>query len=79
MECVKVIEDQLIRHILPASDIAGIIVEPVQGEGGYVVPPQKFIDELQAVAAKYGIPIIWDEVQSAWAAPGRCLPSNISV
>lgn len=69
-ECVKVIEDQLIRHILPADDIAGIIVEPVQGEGGYVVPPQKFIDELQTVAAKYNIPIIWDEVQTGMGRTG---------
>ncbi len=71
VECVKVIEDQLIRHILPADDIAGIIVEPVQGEGGYVVPPQKFIDELQAVAARYGIPIIWDEVQAGMGRTGK--------
>jgi len=71
VECVKVIEDQLIRHILPADDIAGIIVEPVQGEGGYVVPPQKFIDELQTVASKYGIPIIWDEVQAGMGRTGK--------
>lgn len=71
VECVKVIEDQLIRHILPADDIAGIIVEPVQGEGGYVVPPQKFVDELQAVAAKYSIPLIWDEVQAGMGRTGR--------
>lgn len=71
VECAKVIEDQLIRHILPADDIAGIIVEPVQGEGGYVVPPQKFIDEIQTVAAKHNIPIIWDEVQAGMGRTGK--------
>jgi 4-aminobutyrate aminotransferase len=71
VECVKVIEDQLIRHILPANEIAGLIVEPVQGEGGYVVPPQKFIDEIQAVAAKYKFPIIWDEVQAGMGRTGK--------
>ena len=71
VECVKVIEDQLIRHIMPAEDIAGIIVEPVQGEGGYVVPPQKFVDELQTVAARYGIPILWDEVQAGMGRTGK--------
>jgi 4-aminobutyrate aminotransferase len=71
VECVKVIEDQLIRHILPASEIAGIIAEPIQGEGGYVVPPQKFVDELQSVAAKYKIPIIWDEVQAGMGRTGK--------
>jgi 4-aminobutyrate aminotransferase len=71
VECVKVIEDQLIRHILPADDIAGIIVEPVQGEGGYVAPPQKFIDELQTVAARHKIPLIWDEVQTGMGRTGK--------
>jgi 4-aminobutyrate aminotransferase len=71
VECVKVIEDQLIRHILPADDIAGIIVEPVQGEGGYVVPPQKFVDELRSVASRYQIPIIWDEVQAGMGRTGK--------
>lgn len=71
VECVRAIEDQLIRHIMPADDIAGIIVEPVQGEGGYVVPPQKFIDELQAVAARHKIPIIWDEVQAGMGRTGK--------
>jgi 4-aminobutyrate aminotransferase len=71
VECVKVIEDQLIRHILPAEDIAGIIVEPVQGEGGYVVPPQKFVDELRSVAQRYQIPIIWDEVQAGMGRTGK--------
>lgn len=71
VECVKVIEDQLIRHILPADDIAGIIVEPVQGEGGYIVPPQKFVDELRSVAQRYQIPIIWDEVQAGMGRTGK--------
>ena len=48
VECVKAIEDTLFRQTLPAEEVAAIVVEPVQGEGGYVVPPQKFFDELQA-------------------------------
>lgn len=71
VECVRVIEEQLIRHILPADDIAGIVVEPVQGEGGYVVPPQKFVDELLAIGAKYRIPVIWDEVQTGMGRTGK--------
>src|SRR3954454_14793293 len=42
VECVKQIEDVVLRHLVPAEEIAAIVVEPVQGEGGYIVPPQKF-------------------------------------
>ena len=70
-ECVKVIEDQLFKTILPAEEVAAIVVEPVQGEGGYVVPPQKFFDELSAVARKYGILLIFDEVQSGMGRTGK--------
>jgi 4-aminobutyrate aminotransferase len=76
VECVKVIEEQLLRHILPAEEVAAIVVEPIQGEGGYVVPPQKFIDELQAVAQRHGILIIADEVQSGMGRTGRMFASE---
>ncbi len=76
VECVKVIEDQLTRHILPAEEIAAIVLEPVQGEGGYVVPPQKFFDELQRVATKLGIAIIADEVQSGMGRTGKMWASS---
>ena len=45
VECVKVIEDQLFKTILPAEEVAAIVVEPIQGEGGYLVPPAKFHEE----------------------------------
>ena len=51
VECVKHIEDTLLKTIAPAEETAAIVVEPVQGEGGYVVPPQKFFDELARVAS----------------------------
>ena len=47
VECVKVIEDQLFKTILPAEEVAAIVVEPIQGEGGYLVPPAKFHQELR--------------------------------
>jgi 4-aminobutyrate aminotransferase len=70
-ECVKVIEDQLFKTILPADEVAAIVVEPMQGEGGYVVPPQKFFDELNRVSKKYGILLIFDEVQSGMGRTGK--------
>lgn len=71
VECVKVIEEQLFKTILPAREVAGIVVEPVQGEGGYVTPPQKFFDELAGVARRHCILLIFDEVQSGMGRTGR--------
>ncbi len=50
---------------------AGIIVEPVQGEGGYIVPPQDFLPGLREIADKYQIPLICDEVQSGFGRTGK--------
>jgi 4-aminobutyrate aminotransferase len=71
VECVKVIEDQLFRHTVPAEEVAAIVFEPVQGEGGYVVPPKKFLDELRRLADKHGILLVFDEVQSGMGRTGK--------
>jgi 4-aminobutyrate aminotransferase len=71
VECVKAIEDTLFRHTLPAEEVAAIVVEPVQGEGGYVVPPQKFFDELRRLADKHGILLIFDEIQCGMGRTGK--------
>ena len=59
------------RHIAPPGEIAAIFVEPVQGEGGYIVPPQKFIDELQALARRHKILLVFDEIQSGMGRTGK--------
>jgi 4-aminobutyrate aminotransferase len=71
VDCVKVLEDQLFKTTVPAEEVAAIFVEAVQGEGGYVVPPQKFIDELQEVAHRHGILVVFDEVQSGMGRTGK--------
>ena len=76
VECVKILEDQIFRTILPAGEVAAIVVEPVQGEGGYVVPPRKFFDELRRVADKHGILIIADEVQAGMGRTGKMWASE---
>ncbi len=65
------IEEQLVKTIPPADEVAAIVVEPVQGEGGYVVPPQKFFDELARMAKRYGMLLIFDEVQSGMGRTGK--------
>jgi 4-aminobutyrate aminotransferase len=71
VECVKVLEETLFKTILPPDEVAAIFVEPIQGEGGYVVPPQKFFDELQAVARRHNIFLVCDEVQSGMGRTGK--------
>ena len=71
VECVKHIEDVLLKTIAPAEETAAIVVEPVQGEGGYIVPPKKFFDELARVAQHNGILLVCDEVQSGMGRTGK--------
>ena len=76
VECVKVIEDRLFKTTVPAEEVAAIVVEPVQGEGGYIVPPKKFFDELHTVAEKHGILLVFDEVQSGMGRTGKMWAAN---
>ncbi len=76
VECVQAIETELFRTTVPAQEVAAIFVEPVQGEGGYVVPPRKFFDELRSLADKHGILIVADEVQSGMGRTGKMFASE---
>jgi 4-aminobutyrate aminotransferase len=76
VECVNAIETELFRTTVPPEEVAAIFVEPVQGEGGYVVPPQKFFDELRRLAVKYGILLVADEVQSGMGRTGKMFASQ---
>jgi len=76
VECVAVLEDQLFKTVLPPEEVAGIVVEPIQGEGGYVVPPAKFHQELRRIADRYGILLIHDEVQSGMGRTGKMFASE---
>jgi 4-aminobutyrate aminotransferase/(S)-3-amino-2-methylpropionate transaminase len=67
---IAAIEDHFRRHADP-SQIAAVIVEPVLGEGGFVVPPRDFLRELHRLCARHGILFIADEVQTAFGRTGR--------
>ena len=69
--CVRWVEDTLFRTTVPPEEVAAIFVEPIQGEGGYIVPPPEFHREFQAIARKYGILYVADEVQSGMGRTGR--------
>ncbi len=68
---VRYIEEEILGRILPPDEVAGILVEPIQGEGGYVVPPPGFFPALRALCDKYGILLIVDEVQSGMGRTGK--------
>src|SRR5271156_6154288 len=71
VSCVRFIEDELFRTILPAEEVAAIVVEPIQGEGGYLVPPPAFLQELRRLADRHGILLIFDEVQCGMGRTGK--------
>jgi 4-aminobutyrate aminotransferase len=71
VECARAIEEQLFKTILPAKETAAIVIEPVQGEAGYIVPPRKFFDELAEIARRHGILLVFDEVQSGMGRTGK--------
>lgn len=71
VQCVRNIENLLFRTTVAADEVAAIFVEPIQGEGGYIVPPQAFFDELQELARKYGILLVFDEIQSGMGRTGK--------
>lgn len=68
---VRYIEEQVLGHLLPAEDVAGVLVEPIQGEGGYVVPSPGFFPALRAFCDRHKILLIVDEVQSGIGRTGK--------
>jgi len=70
LECLQAIEERF-RTTTPPEEVAGIVIEPVQGEGGYVVPPAKFLEGLQRLARQHGIYLIVDEVQTGMGRTGK--------
>ena len=69
--CVDFIDEYVLQKYIPPEDTAAILVEPVQGEGGYVVPPPEYHQRLKKLADKYGLLFIDDEVQSGMGRTGK--------
>jgi 4-aminobutyrate aminotransferase len=71
LACVDWLEENLFKTTMPPEEVAAIFVEPIQGEGGYIVPPPEFHKALKDIAEKYGILYVADEVQSGMGRTGK--------
>lgn len=71
LACVDSIEETVLHKLVPPEEVAAIIVEPIQGEGGYVVPPAGYFERLAAIAKKHGMLLIVDEIQSGMGRTGK--------
>jgi 4-aminobutyrate aminotransferase len=69
--CARFIEDKLFKTTLAPEEVAAIFVEPVQGEGGYVIAPTPFMQELRRTCDRHGILLVVDEVQSGVGRTGK--------
>jgi len=74
--CLEWIEDRLFKTTLPPEECAGIVVECVQGEGGYVPAPKEFLQGLRRICDAHGIMLIVDEVQSGMGRTGKMFASD---
>jgi 4-aminobutyrate aminotransferase len=70
-ECLDYLEHQIFVHLVSPDEVAAIVIEPIQGEGGYVVPPDQFIQRLREITKANGIVLVADEVQSGMGRTGK--------
>jgi 4-aminobutyrate aminotransferase len=71
LECLRYLEQWVLGKVMPVEDCAAMVVEPLQGAGGYIVPPAAFLQGLQALCQRLGILLMVDEVQTGFGKTGR--------
>src|ERR1700751_2064124 len=75
-DCLSYLENELFRRRVDPEEVAGIFIEPIQGEGGYILAPAEFLQGLQKICRKYGILLVADEVQSGMGRTGKWWASD---
>ncbi|MCG7841080.1 MAG: aminotransferase class III-fold pyridoxal phosphate-dependent enzyme, partial [Methanomassiliicoccales archaeon] len=69
--CAKILDEVYLDALVPPDEVAALFMEPVQGEGGYIVPPKEFLPEIAKICRKYGILTVDDEVQAGMGRSGK--------
>jgi len=69
---------RLFEYVVAPEDVAAFLVEPIQGEGGYVVPPRSWLVALRRIADRHGILLIFDEVQTGFGRTGEWFAAQVS-
>jgi len=69
--CAKILDEVYFNTFVPPEEVAALFIEAVQGEGGYIVPPKKFLQEIRKITKKYKIAMIDDEVQAGFGRTGK--------
>src|SRR5262245_20691085 len=77
-ECLDFIEHQIFVHLVSPDEVAAMVIEPIQGEGGYVVAPEQFLQKLRELTTPHGILLVADEVQSGMGRSGRMFAIEFS-
>jgi 4-aminobutyrate aminotransferase len=75
-DCLSYLENELFRRRVDPDEVAGIFIEPIQGEGGYLPAPPEFMQGLQRICRKHGILLVADEVQSGMGRTGKWWASD---
>jgi 4-aminobutyrate aminotransferase len=69
--CLSYLEKALFHYVVAPQEVAAIFVEPIQGEGGYIVPPREYLPMLQELSRRHGILLVADEIQSGFGRTGK--------
>jgi len=71
VEDLKWFDEVLFNHLVPANEVAAVVIEPIQGEGGYIVPEDGFLEGLRELCTRHGILMVADEIQSGAGRTGK--------
>jgi 4-aminobutyrate aminotransferase len=75
MECLQELQ-RIFDYLITPDNVAAVLMEPVLGEGGYVVPPAKYVKAIRELCTKHGILLIFDEIQSGFGRTGKMFASE---
>jgi len=71
LHCLSYLSDVIFERLIAPDDVSMVMVEPIQGEGGYIVPPKEFLPALRKICDEHGIVLVFDEIQSGLGRTGR--------